>query len=89
MSDDEPFYSPNRKPTPAVRKPIATEPLWELRKGHVVWSGDLRFHGEEYRWEARTLRDGELHLSRRFMVKENAIRWAESERADREKGWAQ
>ena len=48
---DEPFYSPTHKPAPVVRKPRPTEPSWELRKDHVTWSAELRFHGESYGWE--------------------------------------
>ena len=32
-------------------------------------------------------RDGELHMSRRFVLKAAAIQWADSERADIENGW--
>jgi hypothetical protein len=84
---DEPFYTPGRKPTPQPHyRPQSTEPLWELRKDHVTWSGELRFQGESYEWEAMILREGELSISQRFVMKEHAIQWAESERANIEKG---
>jgi hypothetical protein len=57
---DEPFYTPGKKPTPQPHyRPKTTERIWELRKDHVTWSADLRFHGESYSWEAMILRDGD------------------------------
>jgi hypothetical protein len=46
----------------------------------VTWSGELRYHGE-YGVEAQILRNGELSMGRRFMLKEEAVRWAEEEKA--------
>jgi hypothetical protein len=46
----------------------------------VTWSAELRVHGE-YGVEAQILRNGELTIGRRFLLKEQAIRWAEAERA--------
>jgi hypothetical protein len=37
MADEEPFYSPTRRP-PAPRQPLRGEPLWEVRKDHVTWA---------------------------------------------------
>ena len=51
-----------------------------MQKGDVTWSAELRFHGE-YGVEAQILRNGELVIGRRFPLKEQAIRWAEDERA--------
>jgi len=61
--------------------------LWELRKDHATWSGELRFHGEAYGWEGMILRDGELVMSRRFPFREQALEWADGERQDIGKGW--
>jgi hypothetical protein len=58
-----------------------------VRKDHVTWTCDLRFHGESYGWEAMILRDGELFFSCRFVLKAVAAQWAEGERRDIEKGW--
>lgn len=82
---DEPFYSPTRKPA-APRQPKPGEPLWQLRKDHVTWSAELRFHGESFGWEAQILRNGELAIGRRFVMKAQAIEWAESLRSEIEKG---
>ena len=49
-------------------------------EGDVTWSAGLRYHGE-YGVEAQILRNGELRIGRRFPLKEQAIRWAEGERA--------
>jgi hypothetical protein len=35
------------------------------------------------------LRDGDLFVSRRFALKEAAIGWANEQRGDIEKGWAE
>jgi hypothetical protein len=77
MGDDA-FYRPNRQPPPP-RVPRPGEPLWSLRKDHVTWSAELRYHGE---WgvEAQILRDGDLFMGRRFDLREIAVRWADEER---------
>jgi hypothetical protein len=51
---DEPFYTPGKKPTPKppYRPQLIERSIWELRKGHVTWTCDLRFHGESYGWES-------------------------------------
>lgn len=87
---DEPFYTPGKKPTPIKHyRPESTERLWEIRKDHVTWSADLRFHGESYGWESMILRDGELVIGRRFVIKTAAIAWANEQRADIERGWTE
>jgi hypothetical protein len=80
MTNDEPFYVPGRKPTPKPHyRPESSERLWEIRKDHVTWSCDLRFHGESHGWESMILRDGKLAISQRFLLRESAIRWAEEQ----------
>ena len=86
---EEPFYSPNHKP-PA--------PSHERRKGEVLFefvrprngapmSGELRFNGESYGWEALFLERGELFVSHGgFSTKAEALQWAEAERKAIEKG---
>jgi hypothetical protein len=59
--------------------PTAGEPLWSVRKGDVTWSAELRYHGE-YGVEAQILRNGELVIGRRFVLKEQAVKWAEAEK---------
>jgi hypothetical protein len=46
-------YSSNYRPPPRLRPP--TETLWKIRREHVTWSCELRFHGESYGWEAQIL----------------------------------
>jgi hypothetical protein len=48
---------------------------------------DQVFRGESYGWECRVLRDGELFGSRRFLMREQAERWAQAQRTDIERGW--
>jgi hypothetical protein len=84
---DEPFYSPTYRPPEAPRARPA-EPLWSVRVNHVAWSCELRFHGESYGWETLLLRDGELFMSRgAFVLKDAAIRWAEEQRKEAERGF--
>jgi hypothetical protein len=82
MSDDA-FYSPNYRPPPRVPRP--GEPLWSIRKDHVTWSCELRYHGE---WgvEAAIYRDAEFARSRRFDLRALAVQWAEQEREHIERG---
>ena len=47
----------------------------------------MLFRGESYGWECRVLREGELCISRRFLMREQAERWALEQRADIERGW--
>ena len=80
--------APGKKPTPPkLYRPESSERLWEVRKDHVTWSGDLRFHGESYGWEAMILRDGELAISQRFVLKAAAIGWTEVQRGEIQRGW--
>ena len=83
MSDD-PFYSPTHKPPPRQRRP--GELQWTVRKDHVTWTCELFFRGESYGWEAQIFREADLRIGRRFILREEAIGWAESERQDLEKG---
>jgi hypothetical protein len=38
------------------------------------------FHGKSYGWEAQILREGDLHSSRRFLLRERPAKWAEQKR---------
>ena len=77
MPDDSLLWT--HKPAPRCRTRPG-EPLWSIRKGEVTWSAELRYHGE-YGVEAQILRNGELALGRRFTLKEQAVKWAEDEKA--------
>jgi hypothetical protein len=52
----------------------------------VQFRCELRYHGE---WgvEAQFYRAGEFLIARRFDTKAQAVRWAELERPEIEKGW--
>jgi hypothetical protein len=62
------------------------ELLWTVRKDHVTWTCELKFHGESYGWEAMVFRETDFTISHRFVLREQAIRWAEAERQYRMKG---
>lgn len=86
----DPFYLPNRRPQPP-RQPNPGELLFEFVRASdgVGMSCELRFHGESYGWEAQFFERGELFYSRgAFILRETAVRWAEQERHDMEKGGA-
>ena len=87
---DEPFYSPKFNPPPP-RMPSPGEPLWSVLKDHHNWRAELHFHGESWGWEAQILRDDELVIGRRFLLKDLAVKWANEERDaivyDRHDSW--
>ena len=56
------------------------KPLWSVYQNGVTWSAELRYDGE-YGVEAQILRNGELTMGRRFVLREHAVRWAEAEKA--------
>jgi hypothetical protein len=64
----------------------ATEVLWNIRQGHLVYVCMLRFHGN---WgvECVTFRNNERCISYRFPTKELALNWAALERAHIEEDW--
>jgi hypothetical protein len=78
MPDDSLLWT--HKPAPRCR-PRPGEPLWSVRQEHMTWSAELHFPGEGYGWEAQILRDGELTIGRRFLLKAEALKWAEAEKA--------
>src|SRR5207247_1947110 len=86
MADDEPFYSPTHKPPPPRTVRRAGARIWTVQKGPVTWTCELKYHGE---WgvEAMILRNGELVISQRFLLHEQASRWSEEQRHDVERGW--
>ena len=85
---DEPFYSPNWKPTP---KPAALKPGERLFVFAKASSGewmacDLIFRAESYGWEARfSDRTGLVFSRGAFVTKAAAIAWAEEQRKGIEK----
>lgn len=79
MTPDHPFYSPNHK-TPQV-KPRPSEGLWTIRQEGVVWSAELRDHGE-CGIECQIFREGQLVIGRRFDLEAQAILWGEEERKE-------
>ena len=86
VDDPPPFYSPTWKP-PAPRQPRPGELLWEIHGAGRWHRCELRDHGP-YGIEAQIFSDTNELIARRFDTREQAIRWAEYERADLEKGGA-
>jgi hypothetical protein len=84
--NDETRWSPHHQPAEARKR--APELLWSLWGAGVTWSCELRFHGESYGWEATILRNGELFAAQgAFVSREAAVRWAEEQRKDAERGF--
>lgn len=81
---DEPFYSPQRPRAAHVSTP--GEEIWRTRVNHVWWSCELRIHGE---WgvEAQILRDNELVIGQRFILRAQAVAWADEQRRLLERGF--
>jgi hypothetical protein len=77
----------NHKPPPA-QVPRPGEPLFAFVRAsdRAPMSCELRFHGESYGWEAQFLERGELLIGRRFDTRQQAVQWAELERAALEQG---
>ena len=52
----------------------------------AIWKCELKYHGE---WgvESQILKDGELVLGQRFVLREHAVKWSEEQRRDVERGW--
>ena len=78
---DDPFYSPNYKPSPRAPKP--GELLFEFvrEQDHKHFRCELRFHGESYGWEAQFLEGGQLVLAHGgFATRAGAVHWADRER---------
>jgi hypothetical protein len=80
---DDPHFATHRPPTHQRR---LGELLWTVRKDHVTWTCELFFRGESYGWEAQIFRETDLRIGRRFILREEAIGWADAQRAAIEKG---
>jgi hypothetical protein len=80
MPPENPFYTPDRKAP--IRTPQPGEPLWTLRSGPATWSCELRVHALGGGFEAQILRKGELVLGRRFVLRDEAVGWAERKRRE-------
>ena len=82
---DNPLHSGHRPPA-RQRKP--GEVVWSIRVNQENWSAELKFHGESYGWECQIFRETDFRVGRRFILREEAIGWAASERQDLEEGGA-
>jgi hypothetical protein len=79
MSDEPPFYAPNRTP-PAPRQPHPGEHLWTIQKyGHRL-DCELRDHGN---WgvEVQIYREQEFLYGRRWPTRELALEEADDQKA--------
>jgi hypothetical protein len=85
---DEPFYTSNLPPVPP-QVPRPGELLFEFVRAsdQAPMRCELRFHGESYGWDVQFFERGELLYSRGvFVMREQAVQWAEEERKAIEKG---
>jgi hypothetical protein len=64
---DNPMHAGHRPP---VRQRKPGELLWTVRKDHVTWTCELFFRGESYGWEAQIVRETDLRIGRRFILRE-------------------
>jgi hypothetical protein len=82
MSDDAPFYSPNRPP-PAPPQPKPGEEVWRVQHDGHVQSCELRDDPKAGAgWDVMVLEDGEPLFSRRCVDEKGARFVAESFRQD-------
>jgi hypothetical protein len=96
MSDDQPFYAPDRKPT-AKRQPVPGELLFEFHvpATHTFWRVELRDNGA-YGVEVQFLDPVEIRFAQTFRQdmdparapRAMAIQWADEARKIVEKGGA-
>jgi hypothetical protein len=89
VSDDVPFYAPNRAAALRPREPKPGELLWEFVRDsdHRHFRCELRFHGESYGWEAQFFESGEVYATHgAFVTRELAERWAVATRRAIERG---
>jgi len=78
---------PSHKPIHTVPSPPRRgEPLWTIHVHNVTWSADISYHTELGSWEAQLFRQGVFVAGRRFLFRNDAVRWAEGERIDVESG---
>jgi hypothetical protein len=88
MSDDLPFYAPNKPPRPA-REPNRGEHLWSLLNDNVRYDVELR---DDYARGAGTelqlFRDDEFIYGRRYVTRDAAIAEADALKAIlQQQGW--
>jgi hypothetical protein len=82
MSDELPFYAPNKPPAPA-RTPKPGLEVWRLRKDDRVMTCELRDDGQTGAgFDVQLLEAGELRASRRCVNVDGARFVAESYRQD-------
>jgi hypothetical protein len=82
MSDELPFYAPNRGPRPP-RQPNPGEEVWRLRHGERVQSCELRnAERDGAGWDVQVFENKELLFSRRCVDARGARFVAESFRQD-------
>jgi len=88
MSDEKPFYSPDRGPRPS-RQPTPGEEVWRLRNGDRVQSCELRNADRDGAgWDVVVRDQDELLFSRRCANEQGARFVAESFKQDlRRAGW--
>ena len=79
-------YTPFGKPQPG-RPRDPGEVLWMFRREGVDWSCELVVRGENYGWEGRVLRSGDLVISHRFVVRGQAVEWSQTQQVDIKRGW--
>lgn len=79
MSDDQPFYVPNRPPAPP-RQPRPTEHLWAIRKDGRQYDCELLDHGTQG-IEVQVLCDLDWFYGHRCESRELAIAEADERRA--------
>jgi hypothetical protein len=78
--DDPRDYAPlkSNQPQPPTS---STEQLFEFDIGTRRFVCRLKFCGESYGWDAQFFEGTQFRYSHRFALRDQAIKWAESQRA--------
>jgi len=90
MTDEQPFYAPDKRPAPA-RTPKPGEEVWRLRRDDHLLTCELRDQGRVGAgFDVQLFRDGELLASRRCATVDGARLVSESYRQNRLRtGWTE
>lgn len=85
---DDPFYAPNRLPVPRQSTPGELAVREFVRASdRAPTSCEVRFHGESYGCDVQFFERGEFLFRRgAFVMRAQAMEWAEAERKAFEKG---
>jgi hypothetical protein len=84
VADEQPFYSPVKKP-PSARRREPGEVVFTFHRGPDQFLCELRDH--DWSCEVQFFKNGEFMAGRLFRDREDALAWAQDERHAIVNGW--